>query len=235
MRVLARLREERGSITPSFVLMVMLMMLCGTYFFCLMKVYENRLIVRDAMDAAVTSALASGAETREKPTLYYEELICVRSHPEHDEETGNTYTVCDEWQWVPREGRVRKYLVVRPSVAEATARRYFDLNLAGNSSDIIVKAFSSTITYDSGRPLAVDSERYNTGTPSSWWQSEFGDSEPPPLSAVSSRMVRFPRWARVEAEAVVEVRIPLGRLLGQDRMTFTWQAEAVKEMKEVED
>lgn len=229
------LDNERGAITPSFVLMVMLMMLCGAYFFSLMKVYENRLIVRDAVDAAVTSALAAGAETRQKSTLYYEELVCVRSHTEHDEETGESYTVCDEWAWVPRQGRVRKYVAIRPGAAEAAARRYLALNLEGNTRDVTVKDFQITVTYDAGRPLTVESERRNTETPDSWWQAEFGDSDPPPLTAVSTRMVRFPRWARAEATAVVEVRIPLGRLLGQDTIQFTWHGEAVKELKETED
>lgn len=232
-RIMQFTKNNRGSITPSFVIIVMLMMLVGSYFFCLMKVYENRLIVRDAVDAAVTSALAGGAETREKATLYYEEEICIRSHTERDEDTGETYRICDEWAWVTRQGNYMKYIVMKPGEAEAIARRYMDLNMNNNARKYRIKEFTVTVSYDKGRPIQVESIRHNTNAPSSWWFADFGDSNPPALSAVSTREVRFPRWAKVTVEATVELDIPLGSLLGQDTMEFTWKADAVKELKDV--
>lgn len=210
----------------------MLMMLTGSYFFCLMKVYENRLIVRDAVDAAVTSALASGAEAKVKPVYYYEELICIRSHTETDED-GHSTRVCDEWGWVPRESDYQNYVCLRPEEAERAARKFLLLNLMNNTKDYELKKFSMTFDYDEGRPVQVQSVRYHTQTPYSWWFSEFGDADPPSLAAVSARTVRFPRWAKVYVEATVEIRIPLARLLGKDTMEFTWKADAVKELKEV--
>ncbi len=227
------LRNKRGAITPSFVIVVMLMMLVGSYFFSLMKAYENRLIVRDAVDAAVTSALASGAATRVKPVYYYEALVCVRSHTETDEDTGETYVVCDEYAWVPRESNHKNYICIRPAAAEQAARKYLELNLKNNTQDYRLKNFVMSIDYDKGRPISVESDRENTHAPHSWWFSEFGDSEPPALTDVSIRQVRFPRWAKVYVEATVEMKIPFGSLLGSDTMEFTWKADAVKELKEV--
>ncbi len=224
--------SNRGSITPSFVIIVMLMMITGSYFFSLMKVYENRLIVRDAVDAAVTSALAAGAETKVRPVYYYEEQICIRSHTETDAD-GNSTTVCDEWDWVTRESDYQNYICIRPAEAERAAKKFLELNLKNNTKDYKVKVFNMGLAYDEGRPLAVESARYNTEVPASWWYSEFNDAEPAPLTAISTRMVRFPRWAKVNMEVTVEIKIPLGQLLGNDTMTFTWKADAVKELKEV--
>lgn len=227
--------NRKGSLTPSFVLIVMLMLMTGSYFFCLAKVYENRLVVRNAVDAAVTSALAAAAEKREKDTYYYEELVCVQSHRETDTDTGETYQICDKWGWAPRGGRAQAYVFLNGSLAETTAKKFLEVNVKSNSKDIRIVETRIEYTYDNQRYLMVESVRHNTGSPDSWWKNEFDDPSPPPLVPISTRTVRFPRWVKVKMRVTAEIRIPLGVIVGTDKIRFTWTGDAVKELKHVPD
>lgn len=239
LETLRKLHSDiKGSMTPFIAILLILMILVGAYRFSLMLVYRDRTIVRDALDAAVTSALAGAASEKWIETYYYEALVCTQSHEEsYEDEDGNTvtYTVCDLWEWMPFETASKNYVHLNRGLAESIARDYFEKNMKFNKKNFKIKKFNFNYEYDKGRYITVESDRENTSAPYSWWFSEFGDSSPGSLGAVDSKSVRFPRWVKVYIDVDVEVSIPMGAMLGRKTMNIKWDASAVKELKRVMD
>lgn len=231
------LKNKKGSIAPGVVIIIMMMMMVGSLFFSLASIYAKRTVVRDSVDAAVTSALAAGAKEAHKDTYYYEYYTCIRGHYVEVEGADGKKSrewVCDEWGWLPASGAAVNYVYLNPGTARSTAEEFLkknlDLNIKGTYK---IKAMRFSYEYDKRRSVVITSERYFTAVSPSWWRDEFGDADPSPMTAVSTRTVRAPRWVSVTVEADVEVYTPLAKYFGDGTMDFTWKASAVMELKEV--
>ena len=227
-------RDERGSITPSIPILALILICIGVYHYGKMSVYQERTVVRDALDTAVTSALAGAADTKSKPKRYYEKLVCVKSHIEWKSRPAplppRRKVVCDLYEWQKRQSSSSTYVTLNRNQAKQLARQYFDANLAANLTHYKVKDFKFDYEYED-RYLTVTCDRDNTPKPSAWWGSDFGDSSPGGFSSHFSEEVRFPRWVKVTLTATVEIPVPMGKLIGWETTEFTWKSTAVKELK----
>ena len=66
------LKDNKGSIAPFMAVLLILCILLGAVNIALTIIYKNRTIIRDALDAACTSALAGATEERYRATVYTE-------------------------------------------------------------------------------------------------------------------------------------------------------------------
>lgn len=197
--------------------------------------YQRRMAIRDAVDAAATSALAAGAKEKLRDTNYYEVHVCILWHyDEWTDSEGNSHRrkVCDLYEWQPRQGDKENYILFDESTAENVARQYLKANLDANNMTYKLKDFDFSYKYDDQRYLTVEADRPETGkAPPNWWRGEFGDSGS--LGSVGSLDVRFPRWVEVTVKTAIEIPIPMGKVLGRDSVTIYYKTVAEKELKRV--
>lgn len=229
------LRDERGSFTPMAAILTLIILGFMAFMLGTSLMYQRRMVVRDAIDAAATSALAAGASEVFKDTNYYEVRVCIQWHYDHwTDAEGNSHSrkVCDLYEWQPRQGDKENYILFDESTAESVARQYLKANLDANNMTYKIKDFEFDYKYDEDRFLTVESDRPETGkAPPNWWRNEFGDGGS--LGAVGTKDVRFPRWVEVSVKTAIEIPIPMGKILGRDTVTIYYQTVAEKELKRV--
>lgn len=220
------LQDDRGSILPLVAVVLILIIFLGAYEIGNIFVYRDRAVVRDAIDSAVTSALAAGTTVKSQDTNYYEQLDPIWG-------SGPLGPIIIGWQWNPYENNSKNYIYLDRNTAENTAKANFDKILQKTKINASLISWNFSVTYDDERYLNVTQNRGHTPIAPSWWQSSFGDSQPPPWSSPISyeqKQVRFPRWVKVSIKATVNIPVPMGGMFGKTTQSFSWGTDGIKEL-----
>jgi hypothetical protein len=220
------LQDEEGSVIPLIAVVIIIFIFLGAYEIGNLLVYRDRAVVRDAIDSAVTSALAAGTTVESASTKYTEEHI-VETGTDAD---GNDVVIADYWE--PHESSPKNYIYLDRSKAETTATNNFAKIISGNNVKASLTKWKFTVTYDDDRYLSVTQNRSHTDIAPSWWQ-DFGDSVPTLWNKPTSneqKYVRFPRWVKVSITATVNVPVHMGGIFGKTTQSFTWGTEGIKEL-----
>ena len=205
------LKDETGSVLPLIAVVIIIFILVGAYQIGSIFVYRDRAVVRDAIDSACTSALASGTEVESYYTNYTE-----KEH-KHKDKDGNSRPST----WTPKESNSKKNIHLDENIAEAVAKSNFQKIISTNKIKASLVSWDFAVEYDDGRYINVVQKRTHTDMAESWWAY---DSE----NGITS--VRFPRWVKVTITAKVSVPVLMGGILGKTNQTFTWKSQAIKEL-----
>lgn len=166
--------------------------------------YRDRMIIRDALDAAAAAA-TSQAERAVSPTEYGE-----KNNAERDDE-GN---IIRPAYWTKTENQYVKYVVLNDKdLAETLARSYFKKNMLHNGLKYELKSWDLKIILDKSRRLQVHKHRPNTEGIIDTWEKD------------------FPRYAKAEITARIETRSPMGAILGKDTIITGMSTTHYRELK----
>jgi hypothetical protein len=230
-------KDTRGQMLPFLAVIIIIIIALGTYSASLSLMYRDRLVVRDALDAAGTAGLAGASEYRTKYTFYYEYCTgttwnCTASDPLTGECLDGYYS-CDGYNTA--ESNLQGYIYVNQDLMRKLAKEYFVEYMALNGLYFTIIDWQDTNFKYDDRYLTVTKSRPNTGVnPPYWWPGEFNDSSPPGWTGAGyeSRFVRFPRYAEFEIFVRVELKKPFGGLFGTDSTyTVSFRHSAYKEIK----
>lgn len=212
--------DEEGSILPLISVILIIFILVGSYELGNIFVYRDRTVIRDALDSAVTSALASATQVHNIDTYYSEYAV-----PKTDDK-GNVVG----YYWVPTESNSKNYIYIDQATAQATAKQYFNDIISKNNVKASLVSWNFSVQYDDGRYVNVIKARANTSNPSSWW-TELGDSVPNSWAyGYETKAVRFPRYVKVNITASVNVPVVLGGVFGKSNQSFSWTSSGIKEL-----
>lgn len=209
-------KNTTGSIMPFISILLIIFILIGSYQISTTFAYQNRTVIRDAVDSAVTSALASSVTRLNRPTNYGEYHVI---------ETDSDGDVIADY-WVPTETEVRNYIYLDKEKAESVAKEYFNKIIAKNNIKATLVSWNFSVKYDEERYLTVYNTRHHTPIPDMWWKTQFSDSIP----GGWNEKVRFPRWVKVSISVKVSVPAPMGIIMGKSTLQFPWTSEGIKEL-----
>lgn len=235
------IKREKGSILVFATGIIIIMLMIAFLNVVIGFMFRDQTIIIDALDSAITAALAPSEEVF-RNTYYYEKLKITRW------ETIDGVQFPIEYEWIKNdetEGYPANYIRLNQSEAHLNALSYFhkylDLN---NVNDYEVLNFNLHIEYDDERYLPVVNTRYFTfreNEPSAWWNNEFGDSGnfrfPNQLI-----YVRFPRWVKVTIDSTIRMPIPMGiglaNMLSDNqsnylKITRSYTSSGIKELKAI--
>lgn len=213
IQIIKLLKDEKGSILPLIAVIIIIFILVGAYQLGSIFIYRDRAIVRDAVDSACTSALASSTEVEAHYTNYYEKKYTKK------DKDGKVISTT----WKPKESNREYNLRLDKSNAETTAKNYFDKIIKTNGINASLVSWDFDVDYDEERYINVKQDRTHTSLTSSWWAYD---------SENGTTSVQFPRWVKVTITAKVSVPIPMGGILRKTSQTFTWKSQAIKEIEE---
>ncbi len=199
------LKDESGQLMPFLAICILIMIGFAAVSLGLSIAYRDRMIVRDALDAAASAALAS-AEVVEDPTEYGE-----KKHKALKDKDGN---VIKPAYWTKTENQYVKYVVLNDKdLAETLARSYFEKNMLHNGLKYELKSWDLKIILDKSRRLQVHKHRPNTEGIIDTWEKD------------------FPRYAKAEITARIEIRSPMGAILGKDTIITGMSTTHYRELK----
>lgn len=239
MRKIKRfLIDDEGSILPMIAVVLILSILLGAVNFALVIMYRDRAVVRNAIDAGVTSSLAAVAVEKNHYINYDERLRTIKS----------VAVPCGEkpiivpriQEWINTESNLKNYIQLDVSVADKVAKEYFNKNMNGNSLEFNIKSWDYKVTYDDKRIYDVEKRRgvsrpyfekgkepkrecdpgipdvYSKVTnPEYWWKDDFtgantGKWTPPPKWEWGYYERRRVIFPRwVRVDAIVTVELPV--------------------------
>jgi len=184
------LKDERGQLMPFLAICILIMLGFASVSLGLSTVYRDRMIIRDALDAAAAAA-TSQAEFAESPTEYGEK--------KHDAVKDKDGKVIKPAYWTKTEGQYVKYVVLNDAgLSETLARSYFEKNMLHNGLRYELKSWDLKIILDKSQRLQVHKHRPHTEGIIDTWEKD------------------FPRHVKVEITARVESKSPTGAILGKD-------------------
>lgn len=253
-RILNKLKkvreDDKGSVLPLIAVILILAVGIGVVNFSITALYKKRVTVSNALDAGVTSALASAAEERIRPIYYGETSYCSRGYwATYTDEDGTTYSewVCTQVTYENTESNKKNYVYLNEGIARNTAFNYFKENLELNDLNVNIIDFTFIVEYDKDRKYDVvksrnvlrettDSVVNLVTTPPCWWIEEGLNPNVPPWDdhkIYEVKTILFPRYVKVIARATVEYDVPFGNYVGKHRQRTTIEAQAVKELAHV--
>lgn len=226
------LKDNKGSIAPFMAVLLILCILLGAVNIALTIIYKNRTIIRDALDAACTSALAGATEERYRATVYTEYA---------DMSIDGDYNVTVSYK--KDEDLEKSYIYIDRVKAKEIFEEILEKNLDMNIKNYKIKDFKIEFEYDGENRIKVVKERYEvTENPTSWWKTEFeGESTfiknynwPTRWSSncYESKDIVFPRWIKIMAYTDIEINTPMAKLIGsKETITIRHKGETVKELQ----
>ena len=231
---------------PFIAVLVLLAISLGAVNIALLNLFRDRTTVRDALDSACTSALAGGAEVKERATYYYEALVPVKW--ETIIVDGRSKRVPIEWEWKPREKNYANFIALTQGEARSIADDYFKKNLELNRVNYSSYNLRVYLEFDQNRSFEVTKDRSNVDKkPPYWWTTEVIQTtkvvpdvqlpwEPNDVCSYEDREIIFPRWVKITCIATVDLNPLLIKTLGiSDTVPVTIKSEAVKEMTDIVD
>lgn len=162
------IKNERGTILPMIAVVLILTIIIGAANFALVVMYRDRAVVRNALDAGVTSSLAAVAVEKNKAIIYGETLITTETEyidcwdEEEvgvDEEVDNSFDTPTEQVWMNTESEIKNYIQLNVGEANSVAKEYFEENMNGNSLKYDIKNWNYNVTYDDKRIYVVKKNR----------------------------------------------------------------------------
>lgn len=190
---------------PILAVVIIVFILVGAYQIGSIFIYRDRAVVRDALDSACTSALASSTTVESHATNYSEVHL--------NDASGN--------RWDSRQTDTKYNIHLDTATAEATAKSTFQKIISTNNIKASLISWKFSADYDNARQINVTQSRTHTTLADSWW-------------AYSSRngntSATFPRWVKVTITADVSVPILFGGTLGKSTQKFNWKSQAIKEL-----
>jgi hypothetical protein len=184
------LKDEKGQVMPFLAICLLIMIGFAAVSLGLSMAYRDRMIIRDALDAAAAAA-TSQAERAVSPTEYGE-----KKHNAKRDDEGN---IIRPAYWTKTEGQYVDYVVLNDTeLAQTLARSYFEKNMVHNGLSYKIKSWDLKIKFDKSRRLQVHKHRPHTEGIVDTWEKD------------------FPRYVKVEITARIESKSPMGAILGKD-------------------
>lgn len=184
------LKDEKGQVMPFLAVCLLIMIGFAALSLGLSMAYRDRMIIRDALDAAASAALAP-VEALEDPTEYGE-----RKHDAVRDREGN---IIEPAYWTKTEKQYVTYVALNDvEQAETLARAYFDKNMSHNELNYEIKSWDLKLKHDKSRRLQVHKHRPHTEGIIDTWEKD------------------FPRYVKAEITVQIERKSPMGAILGRD-------------------
>ena len=182
--------DEKASVLPLIAVVLILIIIIGIVNFSLVVMYRDRAVVRNALDAGVTSSLALGASEEFRALNYVEALVTVKTATMHCERSvkvgedsdGKPIYEMEPYSiqvprvkhWVNAENTKKNY--VKLTDGQGIAMAYFSKNMEENGMDYSLISFSYNVTYDDKRIYTLNKDRtivpyriyFEEGVPPSW-------------------------------------------------------------------
>lgn len=149
------IRNEEGMLLPFLAICIAIMILFATLGLGLSAAYADRMVIRDALDAAASAALTQ-SETESMPTYY-----------------GERYIDGDPGYWIKTTSNYKDRIKINKSQAEAAARAYLVKNLNNNGLQHTILDFNLSIEFDQGNKLQIHKHRPNTEGIITSWEEHF--------------------------------------------------------------
>lgn len=229
---------------PFIAVLVLLAISLGAVNIALLNLFRDKTIVRDAVDAACTSALAGGAKLSKKATYYNESYDPVEW--EEIEVDGRKMWVPVKWEWRPHSSHYEEYIALTKGNANSIANAYLKKNLELSNVKYSSCKLTVDLEFDQKRTFIVIKDRSNVeDIPPYWWTSEViqttkvvPDVQPPWESndscSYEEREIIFPRWVKITCTATVDLNPLLIQTLGiKDTVPITIKSEAIKEIADL--
>lgn len=225
--------DDKGSITPFMAVLLILCILLGAVNMALTIIYMDRTVIRDALDAACTSALAGATEEKWRSTAYTEYSDVV---------IDGDYNI--EIQYKSDEDLEKSYMYIDRNKAKEIFLEILQKNLDINIKNYKINDYKIEFEYDGANIAKVVKERYEvTLNPENWWKSEFEGTdvfikdyvseEPWDSRPYDYKNIIFPRWVKIKAYVDVELNTPMAKLISaKDTIVIEHEAETVKELQE---
>lgn len=122
----------------------------------LSMIYNDRMIIRDALDAAAAAALGQAA-VEEQPTYFGEKKVKVGE---------------DEYEWKKTKKQYKSRILVNESEADLVAKSYFNKNLGNNNISYKIKDWDIQINLENNQ-LQVTKNRPHTEGEVTTWEENF--------------------------------------------------------------
>ncbi len=224
--------DDKGSITPFMAVLLILCILIGAVNIALTIIYKDRTIIRDALDAACTSALAGATEEKWRSTIYTEYTNVV---------IDDDYNI--EIQYKSDENLEKSYIYTDRIKAKEIFTDILQKNLDMNIKKYRINDFKIWFEYDGKNKAKVVKERYEvTSNPESWWKYEFEGTDVFIKDYVSEeswdnrpydhKNIIFPRWVKIKAYVDVELNTPMAKIIGfKNTISIKHKTETVKELQ----
>lgn len=247
--------DKKGSMLPMIAIIIILLVMIGCVNLSLTIMYRNRATVRNALDVAIVSSLASASQEKTRPVNYGEYSNCTAGYwvsSTCTDSEGNdydcSYYVCTEITYFNSENDFKNYIWLNKTLAKDVANQYLIENLDLNKINYRLLNMEYDVKYDQERYYTVRKNRninrpstggipaiVNTVTnPDSWWINEFNYPESAWSSQTNeTKRIIFPRWVEVTASVTVELPIPFGNIINKPTFITTWEMSTVKELDRV--
>lgn len=134
-------QDISGSVMPLISAVIIIIIMVGTVNISLIMMHRDRLIVRNALDAGITAALALHARELHVDLEYKQGRPCLIWHSQLTSESGG---VCDSWEYCDSwdeydncDGWSTAYSYEQLCVNEDVCQHYQYQNIRGNSKNYI--------------------------------------------------------------------------------------------------
>jgi hypothetical protein len=204
-RIIEFIKDEKGQLMPFLAVSMLIMIGIGILSFTLTKVYSDRMVIRDALDAAAAAAL-NNADYETNPTEFGEVQVLVGVNQNGD----NVY------KWEKTEKRYKSRITIDESVSRSSAKAYFSKNMSNNGLQHKIKQWDMQIIHDQNHVVEVYKHRPNTeNVYNKTWTEQ------------------YPRFVKARITAQVEVPVTeIGAIFGKETMTIALTSEYKKILEE---